>query len=43
MELDNVNVPCIKCIGYYVTQVVNVTGFVYPRNSSYFLSNIIIL
>ena len=28
MKLDN------------VTQVVNVTGLVYPRNSSYFLSNI---
>ena len=40
MKLDNVNVSCIKCIGYYVTQVVNVTVFVYPRNSSYFLSNI---
>ena len=43
MELDNVNVSCIKCIGYYVTQVANVTGLVYPRNSSYILSNIIIL
>ena len=40
MKLDNVNVFCIKCIGYYVTQVANVTGLVYPRNSSYFLSNI---
>ena len=40
MKLDNVNVPCIKCIGYYLTQVANVTGLVYPRNSSYFLSNI---
>ena len=40
MKLDNVNVSCIKCIGYYVTQVANVTGLVYPKNSSYFLSNI---
>ena len=40
MKLDNVNVSCIKCIGYYVTQVTNVTGLVYPRNSSYFSSNI---
>ena len=40
MELDNVNVSCIKCIGYYVTKVVNVTGLVYPRNSSYFLRNV---
>ena len=40
MKLDNVNVSCIKCIGYYVTQVANVTGLVYPRNSSHFLSNI---
>ena len=40
MKLDNLNVSCIKCIGYYVTQVANVTGLVYPRNSSYFLSNI---
>ena len=37
MKLDNVNVSCIKCIGYHVTQV---TGLVYPRNSSYFLSSI---
>ena len=29
MKLDNVNVSCIKCIGYYVTQVMNVTGLVY--------------
>ena len=40
MKLDNMNVSCIKCIGYYVTQVTNVTGLVCPRNSSYFLSNI---
>ena len=40
MKLDKVNVSSIKCIDYYVTQVVNVTGLVYPRNSSYFLSNI---
>ena len=40
MKLDNVNVACIKCIGYHVTQVANVTGLVFPRNSSYFLSNI---
>ena len=40
MKLDNVNVSCIKCIGYYVTQVANVIGLVYPRNRSYFLSNI---
>ena len=40
MKLDNVNVSCIKCIAYYVTQVANATGLVYPRNSSYFLSNI---
>ena len=40
MKLDNVNVSSIKCIGYHVTQVTNVTGLVYPRNSSYFLSNI---
>ena len=40
MKLDNVNVSCIKCIGYHVTQVTNVTGLVYPRNSSYFLNNI---
>ena len=40
MKLDNVNVSCIKCIGYYVNQVANVTGLVRPRNSSHFLSNI---
>ena len=40
MKLDSVNVSCIKCIGYYVTQVANVTVLVYPSNSSYFLSNI---
>ena len=34
------NVSCYKCIGYCVSQVVNVTGLVNPRNSSYFLSNI---
>ena len=39
MKLDSVNVSCIKCIGYYVTQVANVTVLVYPRNNSYFLSN----
>ena len=38
MKLDNVNVSCIKCIGYYVAQVANITGLVYPNNSSYFLS-----
>ena len=40
MKLDNVNVSCIKCIGYYVTQVANVTALVYHRNNTYFLSNI---
>ena len=42
MKLDNVNVSCIKCIGYYVTQVANVTVLVYPRNSSYFLATYMI-
>ena len=37
MKLDNLNVSCIKCIGYYATQVVNVTSHVYPRNSTDFL------
>ena len=37
MKLDNLNVSCIKCIGYYVTQVANVTSLVYPRNSTDFL------
>ena len=40
MKLDNVNVSCIECIGYYVTQAANVTGLVYSRNSSYFINNI---
>ena len=40
MKLNSVNVSCIKCIGYYVTQVANVTVLVYPRNNSYFLSDI---
>ena len=40
MKFGNVNVSCIKCIGYYVTHIANVTGLVYPGNSSYFLSNI---
>ena len=40
MKLDNMNVSCIKCIAYFVTQVTNVTGLVYPRNSSYLLRNI---
>ena len=40
MKLDNVNVSCIRCIGYYVTQVAIVTSLVYPTNSSYFLNNV---
>ena len=40
MKHNNVNVSCVKGIGYYVTQVANVIGLVYPRNSSYFSSNI---
>ena len=56
MKLDNVNVSCIKCIGYYRNSSHEchgmhlqldpfyfkqfTSGLVYPRNSSYFLSNI---
>ena len=56
MKLDNVNVSCIKCIGYYhnssrkrhgmhlqldpFTLKQFTSGLVYPRNSSYLLSNI---
>ena len=56
MKLDNVNVSCIKCIGYYrnssrerqgmrlqldpFTSKQFTSGLVYPRSSTYFLSNV---